>query len=62
VPDSLKTGLAVLVALLFAAAAAYYAVAADGHPRVKHVLLLAGLAVVSGLVAWFTLPPRDTTA
>ena len=59
-PENLKTGLAILVALFFAAVAAYFAVAADGHPRVKHVLLFAGLAVVSALVAWFTLPPRDT--
>jgi len=51
-----------LLSLLFVLVALYFATAADGHPRVKHVLLFLGLAVVSALAGWFTLPPRDTQA
>ena len=58
--NRLKTAGALVLSLLFILAAVYFAAAADGHPRVKHVLLFIGLAVVSGLAAWFTLPPRDT--
>ena len=60
--NSLKTALAMLLSLLFVLVALYFATAADGHPRVKHVLLFLGLAVVSALAGWFTLPPRDTQA
>jgi hypothetical protein len=60
--NSLKTALALIVSLFFVLVALYFATAADGHPRVKHVLLFLGLAVVSALAAWFTLPPRDTQA
>lgn len=42
--------------VLFAALAVYYAAAADGHPRVKHMILFLGLTVISALVAWFALP------
>ena len=59
--NRIKTAGALLLSLLFILAAVYYAAAADGHPRVKHVILFIGLAVVSGLAAWFTLPPRDAT-
>ena len=44
---------------VFSLVAIYYATAADGHPRVKHTLLFAGLALLSALFAWFSLPPRD---
>jgi hypothetical protein len=42
--------------------ALYFVTAADGHPRAKHALLFIGLAAISALVAWFTLPPRDAGA
>ncbi len=58
--DRLKTAGAVALSFLFILAAVYYATAANGHPRVKHVLLFIGLAGLSALAAWFTLPPRDT--
>jgi len=47
---------AVAGCLVFLAASAYWAFAADGHPRVKHTLLFLGLAGVSALIAWFGLP------
>ncbi len=45
--------------VLFAALAVYYATAANGHPRVKHIILFVALAAISALIAWFSLPPRD---
>lgn len=45
--------------LLFAALAAYYLFAASGHPHVKHTLLFLGLTALSGLFAWFSMPPRE---
>ncbi len=58
--DRLKTVAAVVLCFLFVLAAVYYATAANGHPRFKHVLLFIALAGLSALAAWFTLPPRDT--
>ncbi|HEY7270131.1 MAG TPA: hypothetical protein VH951_09915 [Dehalococcoidia bacterium] len=51
-------GLLALVVCL--ALAAYYATAAHGHPRVKHILLFVGLAVISALFIWFTAPSNDS--
>jgi hypothetical protein len=49
-------------AVLFAALAVYYATAANGHPRVKHIILFVALAAVSALIAWFSLPPRSASS
>lgn len=42
--------------ILFAALTVYYAAAATGHPRVKHMILFIVLAVLSAIVAWFAWP------
>jgi hypothetical protein len=52
----LLTALGILLALIFLALTVYWAVAAPGHPRVKHMLLFIVLAVLSALVAWFAFP------
>jgi len=43
-------------ALVFLALTIYFAVAATGHPRVKHMVLFVILAAVSALISWFSLP------
>jgi hypothetical protein len=57
-----KTLLGIAGIVICLVIAAYYATAASGHPRIKHMLLFIGLAGASALYAWFTLPPRDTGA
>ena len=47
---------------VFLALTIYYATAADGHPRVKHILLFIGLAAVSGLVSWFSFPKKGASS
>ena len=56
---SVKTAIGVLGVILCLLITAYYATAAHGHPRVKHMLLFLALAGASALYAWFSLPPRD---
>ena len=45
-----------VAALIFLALLVYFAAAAPGHPRIKHMLLFIVLAAASALVAWFSLP------
>ena len=42
--------------VVFIALTIYYATAATGHPRVKHMILFIVLAALSAIVAWFALP------
>jgi hypothetical protein len=46
----------VLGFIVFIALTIYYAAAASGHPRVKHMVLFIALAVLSLIVAWFSMP------
>ncbi len=57
----LQAILGMLGAGVFFAIALYYATAADGHPRFKHMLLFIGLAAVSALVSWFSFPKKGSS-
>jgi hypothetical protein len=43
--------------VLFIALTVYFATAANGAPRVKHIILFVALALISALVVWFSTPP-----
>lgn len=50
-------GVALVLALVFAANVVYWTAFAPGHPHLKHDVLFVALAVASLLVAWFAWPP-----
>jgi hypothetical protein len=55
----MKVAIGVAGVILCLVITAYYATAAPGHPRIKHMLLFLFLAGASALFAWFSLPPRN---
>jgi hypothetical protein len=44
--------------VVFLALAYYYATAAPGHPRIKHVIGFLVLCALSLLAAWYAFPKR----
>ena len=46
----------IIATILFLGLTVYYATAASGHPRLKHIILFIFLAAASALLAWFSLP------
>jgi hypothetical protein len=51
----------VLALAVFVVLTIYFGVAATGHPRAKHMILFAALAVLSAIVAWFAWPAAETS-
>jgi hypothetical protein len=51
----------IVAALIFIGLTVYFGTAATDHPRVKHMILFAILAILSLLVVWFSYPKRTNS-